>query len=568
VILLPQPRRAAFGTATVDRSEPAMRRDPSLPAEGYRLRIGDGGVTVDAADDAGEFYARATLAQLAQQTGGRLPVGEVDDWPDLGVRGAMLDISRDKVPTMETLEALIDRLASWKVNQVQLYMEHTFASAGHEDVWREASPVTPEELRRLDAYCRERHVELVPNQNCLGHWDRWLRHARYRPLAMSPDGYEERGRHREPTTIAPGEPALALVRDVLGQLLPNLTSRRVHVGLDEPWEMDKEDLEPYLDWVRALRAMPELDGREMLMWGDILAGRADLISRLPEGTTVCEWWYEAGWDWSTRGATYVETGRKWWACPGTSSWTTILGRWDNATGNISDAVDGALAAAGEGLLVTDWGDRGHLQYLPISDPGLAWAAAQSWCRSANRDLDLPAALDAHCYDDGAGVIGGVLHDLGNVHLAIKPQFFNMSTLVFHLYFPQLQVGRTFTEGITHEQVASAEGILAGCRSRLDGAHPGRADGALVVEELRTAIDLVALICRDLHARLDADGWLASVPEPARLELAGDLDPLIDGHRRMWLARNRPGGLPDSEAWLTNLATSYRTGHTDKGWGGW
>ena len=37
----------------------------------------------------------------------------------------MLDISRDKVPTMATLFHLIDRLAGWKINQLQLYIEHT-----------------------------------------------------------------------------------------------------------------------------------------------------------------------------------------------------------------------------------------------------------------------------------------------------------------------------------------------------------------------------------------------------------------------------------------------------------
>ena len=67
------------------------------------------------------------------------------------------DIARDKVPTMETLEALVDRLASWKINQVQLYIEHTFAYRGHEEVWATASPLTPDEVVHLDEFCRARH---------------------------------------------------------------------------------------------------------------------------------------------------------------------------------------------------------------------------------------------------------------------------------------------------------------------------------------------------------------------------------------------------------------------------
>lgn len=71
----------------------------------------------------------------------------------------MLDISRNKVPKMKTLYRLLDRLAEWKINQFQLYMEHTFAYSDHREVWADASPMTAEEIRDLDAYCRERFIE-------------------------------------------------------------------------------------------------------------------------------------------------------------------------------------------------------------------------------------------------------------------------------------------------------------------------------------------------------------------------------------------------------------------------
>jgi hypothetical protein len=46
------------------------------------------------------------------------------------------------VPTVETVKLLVDELASLKINQLQLYIEHTFAYAGHEEVWRNSSPYT------------------------------------------------------------------------------------------------------------------------------------------------------------------------------------------------------------------------------------------------------------------------------------------------------------------------------------------------------------------------------------------------------------------------------------------
>ena len=77
----------------------------------------------------------------------------------------MVDISRDKVPTTDSLKALIDRLASLKVNQVQLYSEHTFAYENHGVVHAQASPLdadgdhassTPTAGPATSSWCRTR----------------------------------------------------------------------------------------------------------------------------------------------------------------------------------------------------------------------------------------------------------------------------------------------------------------------------------------------------------------------------------------------------------------------------
>jgi hypothetical protein len=491
---------------------------------------------------------------------GRLPVGKIDDSPDIATRAVMLDISRDKVPTIETLEALIDRLAEWKVNQLQLYTEHTFAFRDHEEVWRDASPLTAEEIRGLDAYCRERHIELVPNQNCLGHAERWLRHDRYRNLALSPDGYVQFGERMGPSTLDPRNPeALVLVREWLADLLPNFASRTINVGLDEPWELQSDQIDDYLAWVEQLRALPELEGYELLMWGDILAGRPELVGRIPDGVTICEWGYDDDFDFAGRAAVLAAAGRPFWLCPGTSSWLSILGRYTNMVGNCSAAAAAALRFGGRGVLNTDWGDRGHLQYLPVSEPGLAYGAAVSWCLDTNRDLDVATALDLHCYDDAAGELGAALIRLGDSHRELSAQIGNVASSVLHLYFPQLHIGRGPLSGVAPEEYEAVEATLDDVDARLDLARPGRADGALVIAELRNSMALVRVLCRDARARLAGDGSLGSVPAATRQALAHDLDAVIAAHDTLWHARNRHGGFVDSVAVLTRLRRAYETG---------
>jgi hypothetical protein len=559
-VLLPQPRSVRWSGGTVSLGGvQATVGDTSLPAQGYRLTIAShGGVRLVAADAAGEFYGRATLAQLEAQ--GPLPVGEIEDWPDLAVRGVMLDVSRDKVPTISTLEALIDRLASWKVNHVQLYMEHTFAYPGHEEVWAAASPFRPDEIRGLDAFCRERFVELAPNQNCLGHFERWLAHDRYRPLAIRPDGWTDaRGRHRPPTTLEPSNPgSLALVRSLLEELVGAFSSPRVNVGLDEPWELPDERFGEYLDYVGALRALPELDGREVLMWGDIVASHPSRLDELPDGVTVCEWGYEDGHPFDERAALLAAAGRPFWLCPGTSSWNSLVGRTTNMVGNVAGAASAAVAHGADGLFVTDWGDNGHLQYLPVSESGFAWAAAVAWCSASNSSLDLAAALSSPAgFDDPSGALAAALLALGDVHRLVEPQVPNNSILTMHLYRPAFRMGEGVTAGLTDGDLAAVEEAISSVRSSLAGAQPRRADGAQVVAELDTSARLLALLVRDARARLAAGGTLAAVPAPVRSAFADELDGLVDEHRAHWLARNRLGGLDDSAARLTRLATALR-----------
>jgi N-acetyl-beta-hexosaminidase len=119
-----------------------------------------------------------------------MPCLSIIDYPDFQSRGVMLDISRDKVPTLQTLCELTDRLASWKINQLQLYTEHTFAYRNHPEPWENSSPFTGEDIIILDEYCKQRYIELVPNQNSFGHMHRWLKLPRYKPLAECPDGYD------------------------------------------------------------------------------------------------------------------------------------------------------------------------------------------------------------------------------------------------------------------------------------------------------------------------------------------------------------------------------------------
>src|SRR5262245_61783465 len=218
------------------RARVELRVDPglALPAEGFELAIVRDGVRLVARDPRGLNWGASALVQLARQRAPELPCLRMRDWPDLPQRGYMLDVSRDRVPTMDTLALLVDLLELLRVNQLQLYTEHTFAYRDHRGAWEHASPLTAEEIRTLDGWCAERGIELVPNQNGFGHMERWLKHEAYAPLG------ELFGTGQGPgATLAPTAESAAFMQGLYAELLPCFASRQVNIGCDEPFELGR-----------------------------------------------------------------------------------------------------------------------------------------------------------------------------------------------------------------------------------------------------------------------------------------------------------------------------------------
>ncbi len=581
-ILVPRPRHLEWLADGAPLSaEPTVAHDAGLPAEGFRLEIAAGSVHLAHADAAGLRHARGLLAQLVAQSDGGLPGLRVRDWPDFPVRGYMLDVSRDRVPTRQTLERIVDLLALLRINHLQLYTEHSFAYAGHETVWRDASPITPEDVRWLDALCAARGIELVANQNCFGHMARWLRHPAYRDRAETPDGWRtSAGKLMAPTTLAPTAGNAELVVELCRELLACHSSRRINIGCDETFELgrgrSRADVAArgagrvFLEHLRRIAGPLLADGCEVLFWGDVARKHPELVPGLPELTALV-WHYEAPGDpealdpailelleefgytrealrgFEGQAPVYAEAGRPWWVCPGTSTWNTLIGRLPNARGNLLDAARTGAAHGAGGYLITDWGDSGHMQPPSVSFPPLVYGAAVSWCLESNRDLDLPAVLDTLVLDDAAGELGGALEDLGSAYLGTGQLVPNGSPLFTELLVDPPLAPRGEADP---RAIAATLERLAHAAQRVERSRPACADAGTVRRELLQAIRLAR---HGAWRLLRAAG--GDAPDDATLRR--DLAEAIAEQRACWALRSRPGGLDDSVSRLEETLATYR-----------
>ena len=453
------------------------------------------------------------------------------------ILGYQLDVSRCKVPTMETLYRIVDIMASLGYNQFQLYTEHTFAYRKHETVWRDASPMTPSEVRALDDYCLARGIELVPNQNSFGHLENWLCHPGYNDLANHPQGGARVERFgnlvlSRPHALNPCDPdSLKFVAGLYDELLPCFRSRYVNVGCDETVELEDADgggrsaaavrekgaARVYVDFLKQIYGEVKKRGHVMMFWGDIVLHHPELLPEIPDDAICLNWGYEATSRFERKTAQLEAAGRRFVVCPGTSAWGSLSGRVENMLGNIDAAVAAGGRHGASGYLLADWGDGGTPQPWLVSLPALIYLSHRVKGEEVSR-ADLAKKIDDIC---GARC-GEALLAYGGIYGKCGGEMGN-NTELFNVLIKNDRYERS--AGVTDETLEAAFSEWRRAKSLLD------LDGA--PDWVKDDFALLDLLYRAVEVK---------IKEPRRPNFRAMFEP---EYRRLWLKQNRPGGLKDS-----------------------
>jgi hypothetical protein len=418
-----------------------------LHEQGYNLSISPTEIVIDYTDIQGLYYAFVTLKVLNHNYNGNIPALIIEDFPDIPVRGLMLDISRDKVPSLKTLKQIAELIGDLKYNHFELYVEgFSFAYPGFRNLWEgRETPVTGQEIQELDSFCTKRYIDLVPNQNSFGHMTAWLATDEFSHLAECPDGYKLFGLVDMKGTLDPSNPqSIELVTKMTDDLLPNFSSDKFNVNLDEPFELGKGKSKElaekngvgqiYLDYALKIHKMVKARGKQMLMWGDVILRHPDILNKIPEDITLLDWGYAYGYPFEKNCKTLKAHGVNYMVCPGTSSWTSITGLTDNMLGNIASAASNGVKYNTAGLLLTDWGDMGHWQYLPVSYPGYIVGSALSWNSNSSDKLPLVPFLNNYIFKDSRLIMGDLVLDLGRYNTYEEIPLINMTSTMMSLQF--------------------------------------------------------------------------------------------------------------------------------------
>ena len=243
-----------------------------------------------------------------------LPAKQSQPWRGVHV----LMTTQDKA---EQLTEVVGELAEAGINVIIAEVNYGYEYQSHPEL-QAGNPSKKEQIKKLVAECREHHIRLIPQFQCLGHQS-WSKHT-FPLLAKYPQFDETAGQYPNNEGIycrswCPLHPEVnRVVFELMDELIDAFEPDAFHVGMDEVFLIgedacprckgkDKAELfaKAVNDYYKHLVKKHKL---EMLMWGDRLidarkinygkwessanstAGAIDLI---PKDIIICDWHYES-----------------------------------------------------------------------------------------------------------------------------------------------------------------------------------------------------------------------------------------------------------------------------------
>lgn len=521
-----------------------IRQDLSIEnEEEYHLIIKENRIQIISKTEKAAFYGLITLKQLQSEQ--IIETQEIKDKPDLEVRGLMLDISRAKVLNVSSIKKIIDLMAELKYNHLELYVEgFSYEYKNIKEALADKNYLTQEEYLEVEKYAIEKYIDFVPNQNGFGHMSDWLALDKFKELAECPDGFEIWGSKRPPSTLDPTNPkSFELVKQMYEEMIPFTKSKYFNMNFDEPYELghgkskqeclktSTEDV--YIEYLEKLANVVRKYNKTPMIWGDVLVKHPDKISKLSKDIVFIDWGYNKAYDFVNHAKMLEELKVKYLLAPGTSTWSSITGRFIDMKETIENSTCSSKKYHGLGVLLTDWGDMGHLQYLPSSYLGFIYGAMLSWSSGTIEDAEKYLAIILN--DE---TLAKVIVELSHYH-ELEGEYRDYGTRLFASIMwaehgrrqddkVNFFLNRMKSNIISYEAVQKLHDLFIQEKNKLQNAKE-----CLEKDEIKNAILLLETLL-DINERLHSylDNCIVNFDEPIK-----NLEKYLENHKKLWLARN-------------------------------
>ncbi|NCD33731.1 MAG: hypothetical protein EOL87_10005 [Spartobacteria bacterium] len=357
----------------------------------FRLSIAQQSIQISAGGTAGCGYALQTLYEIIRQSHDGIPCLIVLDAPDYEKRAFFLDISRGKIPDNAVFDDLLEQLLFLRYNQLIVNFEHAFAFPGCPSLSAGADALSGEEWKAICTRFYAVGIEVIPCLSTFGHSYRLVHTHRYQHLNELPFNAMTRPfSFRDSMTHYTLNVSDSEVTEVLQPMIEALQrdnpSSFFHIGCDETFDLGKGKnaakaesegvASLFSAHVQRVITCVCRSGGQPMIWGDMLLKYPEAIDALSCDTTVMHWDYRPEPDESFQ--LFAEKGFPFYVCAGSWSWRRFVNDYALAEANIRHLVRLGKGYGAKGFCLTDWGDIGHVNALPLSHPLMVLAALECW----------------------------------------------------------------------------------------------------------------------------------------------------------------------------------------------
>ncbi|MCR5256359.1 MAG: beta-N-acetylhexosaminidase [Acetatifactor sp.] len=396
-----------------------------LKEEQYTINVTPEKIFICAGTGTGFLYGIQTMRQIIRNCGAIIPCLEIEDEPEISVRGISYDTTRGRIPTLEELKRHADFCSFYKINQMQLYVEHSFMFRNEEPVWCSSTPLTAEEIIELDDYCSDLNVELVPSLASFGHLYEVLRNPKFSKFCeiegsdKKPFSLVERMGHY--TIDVSNDEAFDFLTGRIYEFMSLFRSKHFNICADETFDLCKGKSKAlgdkygvrrvYVDYLKRLCEFVVKNGCIPMFWGDVLIDEPELIHELPEGSIVLNWEYSPVVK-EDNIKKLTDAGiENIYLCPGVQNWNHLINRHADAYKNIRGMCENAHKYHTKGVLCTRWGDLGDIAHPEFSNIGEIYAAAFSWSGRMMEEDEINKAISLIQYGDKTGTLVNTFREL-------------------------------------------------------------------------------------------------------------------------------------------------------------
>ena len=254
--LIPYPHEVIFGDGENDlnNTKISFENDENIcEKDSYEIELKNEKMLVRFSDEQGKFYAEKTIEQL-KNSGEKIPDCIIKDKPQFSHRGFMLDPCRHFL-TVKEIKKIIDAASYLKMNVFHFHLSDDqgfrveskkFPLLNEIGSYRKNSLFgrtnegkshggyfTHDEIRDIVSYCKERHIDVIPEIDLPGHTIAII--ASYPELSCKKgkiDVCMKQGIFPE-ILCAGNEKVYEFVFELLEEIIPLFPSEYFHIGGDE-----------------------------------------------------------------------------------------------------------------------------------------------------------------------------------------------------------------------------------------------------------------------------------------------------------------------------------------------